>query len=167
MIYHINKKIIETVLKREFKLDDFNLKLNTWNNIFLANLLKYYEEQVDNLPEENEEDISVDELKIHYEQIVRIFYLLVIKWNIEESENLKRIFRYLFEKDRHMKPEYLIEIYNSLIKDINPCLRKDNPIKRESIDIFVGKYNNEKMKNKLDNIEIHIDMYGKIIIIKF
>ena len=44
--------------------------------------------------------------------------------------------------------------------------KKDN-IARECINIFVGKYNNEKMKNKLDNIEIHIDMYSKIVIIKF
>ena len=153
MVSTVNKEIIEMILKRDIRIYDFNFKPDTWKDAFIIELLKYYDNNVDIII--IEEDICFDELQIYYEQIVRILYYFVIYLGIHESKYLNKIFRYLFpdDIDNTIKSENLMKDYDSLIKNINPCMKIDNS-DREYIDVLIGKWNNEDMINKLKRIEV-------------
>ena len=153
MISTVDKKFIESILNREFEFYKFNFKPSTWQDAFIIELLKYYDNNVDIII--IEEDICFDELQIYYEQIVRILYYFVVYLGIHESKYLNKIFRYLFpdDIDNDIKSEKLTKVYDSLIKNINPCMKIDNS-DREYIDVLIGKWNNEDMINKLKCIEV-------------
>ena len=46
MVSTVNKKIIEMILNREMKFTDFNFKPDTWNDAFIVELLKWYDNKI-------------------------------------------------------------------------------------------------------------------------
>ena len=103
-----------------------------------------------------------DDSKIYYEQLVRILYYFVIYMNIQDYKQLYNNLRYLFSDDKddkyndlHML-ENLIELYKIIINNI-PNLNKIYRNKEYidvSIDVFIDKWNNTDMHNKLNIIEL-------------
>ena len=166
MVSTVNKKIIEMILNREMKVTDFNFEepLNTWHDAFIVKLLKWFDKKINDIQVRKHDLRDKDWLEhwtSYYEQYVRILYYFVVYKNIQDSDNLKMIFVYLFPVDKDDNPyrndsdmisaEKLIKVYKYLIM-YTPDLKKDNK-ERECLDnVLIGRWNNEKMKNKLDYI---------------
>ena len=166
MVSTVNKKIIEMILNREMKVTDFNFEepLNTWHDAFILELLKWFDKKINDIPVRKHDLRDKDWLEhwtSYYEQYVRILYYFVVYKNIQDSDDLKMIFVYLFPVDKDDNPyrndsdmisaEKLIKVYKYLIM-YTPDLKKDNK-ERECLDnVLIGRWNNEKMKNKLDYI---------------
>ena len=159
MVSTVNKKIIEMILNREMKFTDLNFEPETWYDAFIVELLKWYDNKIEEIYKKYEfrKDLF-DENKIYYEQIVRILYHFVIYMNIQDYKQLYNNLRYLFSDDKddkyndlHML-ENLIELYKIIINNI-PNLNKIYRNK-EYIDVFIDKWNNTDMHNKLNIIEL-------------
>ena len=159
MVSTVNKKIIEMILNREMKFTDFNFKPETWYDAFIVELLKWYDNKIEEIYKKYEfrKDLF-DENKIYYEQLVRILYHFVIYMNIQDYKQLYNNLRYLFSDDKddkyndlHML-ENLIELYKIIINNI-PNLNKIY-LYKEYIDVFIDKWNNTDMHNKLNIIEL-------------
>ena len=167
MVSTVNKKIIEMILNREMKFTDFNFKPETWYDAFIVELLKWYDNKIEEIYKKYEfrKDLF-DENKIYYEQLVRILYYFVIYMNIQDYKQLYNNLRYLFideKDDKHNDPKMLrnlIELYEIIIKDI-PNLKKDYR-DNEYIDVFIDKWNDIYMHNKLNIIEDHNKVRDRI-----
>ena len=163
MVSTVNKKIIEMILNREMKFTDLNFEPDTWYDAFIVELLKWYDNKIEEIYKKYEfrKDLF-DENKIYYEQLVRILYYFVIYMNIQDYKQLYNNLRYLFSDDKddkyndlHML-ENLIELYKIIINNI-PNLNKIYRNKEYidvSIDVFIDKWNNTDMHNKLNIIEL-------------
>ena len=163
MVSTVNTKIIEMILNREMKFTDLNFEPETWYDAFIVELLKWYDNKIEEIYKKYEfrKDLF-DENKIYYEQIVRILYYFVIYMNIQDYKQLYNNLRYLFSDDKddkyndlHML-ENLIELYKIIINNI-PNLNKIYRNKEYidvSIDVFIDKWNNTDMHNKLNIIEL-------------
>ena len=166
MISTVNTKIIEMILKRKLKVTDLNFEepYKTWHDAFIVELLKWFDKKIEAMPERKRDLRDKDWLEhwtIYYEQIVRILYYFVVYKNIQDSDDLRMIFVYLFPVDKDDSPyrndsdmissEKLIKVYKYLIM-YTPNLRKDNEERECLVDVLVGIWNNENMKNKLYNI---------------
>ena len=172
MVSTVNKIIIESILKRELKFDDFNFEPSTWHDAFIVELLKWFDKKIKIAYKKYEHMPDwFDESKIFYEQNVRFLYYFVVYMNIQDSNQLSNIFNYLFTDensiDKHHNPhissEFLIELYNFVINNI-PNLKKDYR-DREYIDVLIDKLNNVNMHNKLNCIEVRNKLKNKIIYI--
>ena len=159
MVSTVNKKIIEMILNREMKFTDFNFKPETWYDAFIVELLKWYDNKIKIISKKYEHYQELfDDSKIYYEQLVRILYYFVIYMNIQDYRQLYNNLRYLFideKDDKHNDPKMLknlIELYEIIIKDI-PNLKKDYR-DNEYIDVFIDKWNDIYMHNKLNIIEL-------------
>ena len=163
MVSTVNTKIIEMILNREMKFTDLNFEPETWYDAFIVELLKWYDNKIEEIYKKYEfrKDLF-DENKIYYEQLVRILYYFVIYMNIQDYRQLYNNLRYLFSDDKddkyndlHML-ENLIELYKIIINNI-PNLNKIYRNKEYidvSIDVFIDKWNNTDMHNKLNIIEL-------------
>ena len=163
MVSTVNTKIIEMILNREMKFTDLNFEPETWYDAFIVELLKWYDNKIEEIYKKYEfrKDLF-DENKIYYEQLVRILYYFVIYMNIQDYKQLYNNLRYLFSDDKddkyndlHML-ENLIELYKIIINNI-PNLNKIYRNKEYidvSIDVFIDKWNNTDMHNKLNIIEL-------------
>ena len=163
MVSTVNTKIIEMILNREMKFTDLNFEPETWYDAFIVELLKWYDNKIEEIYKKYEfrKDLF-DENKIYYEQIVRILYHFVIYMNIQDYKQLYNNLRYLFSDDKddkyndlHML-ENLIELYKIIINNI-PNLNKIYRNKEYIdvfIDVFIDKWNNTDMHNKLNIIEL-------------
>ena len=163
MVSAVNTKIIEMILKREMKFTYLNFEPDTWYDAFIVELLKWYDNKIEEIYKKYEfrKDLF-DENKIYYEQLVRILYYFVIYMNIQDYKQLYNNLRYLFSDDKddkyndlHML-ENLIELYKIIINNI-PNLNKIYRNKEYidvSIDVFIDKWNNTDMHNKLNIIEL-------------
>ena len=163
MVSTVNTKIIEMILNREMKFTDLNFEPETCYDAFIVELLKWYDNKIEEIYKKYEfrKDLF-DENKIYYEQLVRILYYFVIYMNIQDYKQLYNNLRYLFSDDKddkyndlHML-ENLIELYKIIINNI-PNLNKIYRNKEYidvSIDVFIDKWNNTDMHNKLNIIEL-------------
>ena len=163
MVSTVNTKIIEMILNREMKFTDLNFEPDTWYDAFIVELLKWYDNKIKIISKKYEHYQELfDENKIYYEQLVRILYYFVIYMNIQDYKQLYNNLRYLFSDDKddkyndlHML-ENLIELYKIIINNI-PNLNKIYRNKEYidvSIDVFIDKWNNTDMHNKLNIIEL-------------
>ena len=163
MVSTVNTKIIEMILNREMKFTDLNFEPETWYDAFIVELLKWYDNKIEEIYKKYEfrKDLF-DENKIYYEQLVRILYYFVIYMNIQDYKQLYNNLRYLFSDDKDDKHndlkmlENLIELYKIIINNI-PNLNKIYRNKEYidvSIDVFIDKWNNTDMHNKLNMIEL-------------
>ena len=160
--------IIEMILRRVMKFNfyEFEEPLPTWHDAFIVELLKWFDTKIEAMSE-RKMDLRDKDLfkhwKSYYEQYVRILYYFVVYNNIQDSDDLKMIFVYLFPVDKDdnshrddsdiISSEKLMKLYNYIIRHI-PHLKKDNKERECLVDVLVGRWNNEKMKYKLDNIII-------------
>ena len=159
MVSTVNTKIIEMILNREMKFTDLNFEPETWYDAFIVELLKWYDNKIKIISKKYEHYQELfDDSKIYYEQLVRILYHFVIYMNIQDYKQLYNNLRYLFSDDKddkyndlHML-ENLIELYKIIINNI-PNLNKIYRNK-EYIDVFIDKWNNTDMHNKLNIIEL-------------
>ena len=163
MISTVNANIIEMILNREMKFTDLNFEPETWYDAFIVELLKWYDNKIEEIYKKYEfrKDLF-DENKIYYEQLVRILYYFVIYMNIQDYKQLYNNLRYLFSDEKDDKHndlkmlENLIELYKIIINNI-PNLNKIYRNKEYidvSIDVFIDKWNNTDMHNKLNIIEL-------------
>ena len=163
MVSTVNTKIIEMILNREMKFTDLNFEPETWYDAFIVELLKWYDNKIEEIYKKYEfrKDLF-DENKIYYEQLVRILYYFVIYMNIQDYKQLYNNLRYLFSDEKDDKHndlkmlENLIELYKIIINNI-PNLNKIYRNKEYidvSIDVFIDKWNNTDMHNKLNIIEL-------------
>ena len=167
MVSTVNKKIIEMILNREMKFTDFNFKPETWYDAFIVELLKWYDNKIKIISKKYEHYQELfDDSKIYYEQLVRILYYFVIYMNIQDYKQLYNNLSYLFcdeKDDKHNDLKMLrnlIELYEIIIKDI-PNLKKDYR-DNEYIDVFIDKWNDTYMHNKLNIIEDHNKVRDRI-----
>ena len=163
MVSTVNTKIIEMILNREMKFTDLNFEPETWYDAFIVELLKWYDNKIKIISKKYEHYQELfDDSKIYYEQLVRILYYFVIYMNIQDYKQLYNNLRYLFSDDKddkyndlHML-ENLIELYKIIINNI-PNLNKIYRNKEYIdvfIDVFIDKWNNTDMHNKLNIIEL-------------
>ena len=167
MISCVNVNIIEMILKRELKFTDlkFEEPYKTWHDAFIIELLKWFDKKIEQMPERKYDRRDKDWLEhwsIYYEQYVRILYYFVVYKNIQDSDDLRMIFVYLFPVDKNDSPyrndsdmissEKLMKVYKYLIMYTPTLLRKDNEERECLENVLVGIWNNENMKNKLNNI---------------
>ena len=163
MISTVPDKIVEMILSREMEFIDFNFNPSTWEDAFVVELLRWYDIKIKIIPD-RKCDSSIN-WETYYEQIVRIFYNIVIVKNIQDSKQLNKIFSYLFSVDNNDNPyrdsfdiissEKLMNIYEYLIKNTGG-LKEYSP-DRDYIDVLIGRWNTKEMKNKLDNIRANED----------
>ena len=163
MVSTVNTKIIEMILNREMKFTDLNFEPETWYDAFIVELLKWYDNKIKIISKKYEHYQELfDDSKIYYEQLVRILYHFVIYMNIQDYGQLYNNLRYLFSDEKDDKHndlkmlENLIELYKIIINNI-PNLNKIYRNKEYidvSIDVFIDKWNNTDMHNKLNIIEL-------------
>lgn len=177
----VKPSIIEMILLRVMKYNWYEFELHTWQDAFIAELLKWFDNKIEAIRDKkidlkwkywfdnNIEAISKIKIdsnyndwfkhwKNYYEQIVRILYYFVIYMNVQNSNDLKRIFKYLFPENDNFCRDYdmissekLMKIYNYINRN-TPHLKKDNEEREGLANVLIGKWNNEKMEYKLDNI---------------
>ena len=173
----VSTKIIELILKRELKFTDFNFIPLTWYDGFTVELLRWYDKQVDEIPLSKHfdvEDENYDNWKTYYEQIVRILYYFVVYKQLSIYECLlRRVFDYLVDNLNffhvshysYISSNKLMEvyqyIYSNIPRNLN-ILREEEDVKMEPLnDLLIGRWKNEEMENKLNNIVISVTMNSK------
>ena len=112
----VNAKIIEMILSREKDaFDDFIFNPSTWEDAFIAELLKWIQRRYWDIPlkHHNFKDKNYDNnWKTFYEQIARIIYYFVIYKNLQDSKQLiYNIFIYLFNNSNYSS-------YNNIINKL-------------------------------------------------
>ena len=164
MISTVNTDVIESILNRKLKFDDFNFKPLSWQDAFIVKLLKWFDKKIETISERKCKDTFdkelIDNWRLYYEQIVRILYHFVIYKNIHDCKQLNKIFSYLFNDDKNDSPyknnydmissEKLMKVYR-YIRSFIYRWRLDNK-DREYINVLIGIWNNENMNYKLDNV---------------
>ena len=179
MVSKINVETIEKILSLKKKFTDFNFEISTWEDGFILNLLKWFDNKIEQISNLNE--IAFKNWKDHYEQIVRILYYFVVYKDIQDSKQLHKIFSYLFPNIKyeimfecfHIDSKELMSVYNYLINKTPNYLEKSFQVNK--IDVLIGRWNNKERRNKLEDInnnnfefiiyddndnEIYIDNYS-------
>ena len=180
MVSKINVETIEKILSLEKKFTEFNFEISTWEDGFILELLKWFDNKIEQISNKFNE-ISFEYWKDHYEQIVRILYYFVVYKDIQDSKQLHKIFSYLFPNIRyeimfeyfHIYSKELMSVYNYLINKTRNYLEKSFQVNK--IDVLIGRWDNKERRNKLEDInnnnfefiiyddndnEIYIDNYS-------
>ena len=172
MIYTVSTEIIEKILSREMKFNDFNFRPYTWEDSFIVELLRWFDNKYIYIPMRKlhgpENAYNFIHWKTYYEQIVRIFYNIVIVKNIQDSKQLNKIFSYLFSVDKNDNPyrnsydmissEKLISLFDHIrveaIYDWT-CMFEDDEdyTVRDYTNVLIGRWKTKEMKNKLETFE--------------
>ena len=157
----VNQISIEKVFLEERFFQDSNIKLESWKDEFIIELLNWYNDKLRTLRMRKGTD-CINEWKQYYQQIVRILYYVVIKLNIRDNISLKNVFRYFFEVEDDdpyrndpdmISAEKLLNVYNYLVKKIsNKKYNEEWPKNYEIIYPFVGRWDNEIMKDMYDHL---------------
>ena len=180
MVSKINVETIEKILSLEKKFTEFNFEISTWEDGFILELLKWFDNKIEQISNKFNE-ISFEYWKDHYEQIVRILYDFVVYKDIQDSKQLHKIFSYLFPNIKyeimfecfHIDSKELMNVYNYLINKTPNYLEKSFQVNK--IDVLIGRWNHKERRNKLEDInnnnfefiiyddndnEIYIDNYS-------
>ena len=178
MIYTVSTEIIEKILSREMKVTDLDYMIFTWQDAFIIELLKWFDKKINEIPERKINLLDPDNFyhwKTYYEQYIRIFYYFVIYRGIQDPKELRKIFKFLFTVNKNVDPywnhyemisaEKLMKVYNVLTRHISNELYNDyeDCENRKSIKNFVGIWDTEKMKDKLECIVIETYKGSEII----
>ena len=178
MVSTNNVEIIEKILSGEMKFTDLNFEISTLEDGFIVELLRWFDKNIEKISNRKQRN-DLDNWKTYYEQIVRIFYGFVIYRGIQDQIQLRKIFRYLFSVDKNDNPyrnsydiiseEKLMKVYNYLTIHTPKKLYNDHEDceNRKSIKNFVGIWDTEEMKNKLDHIEFITYKYNDKTFKKF
>lgn len=149
----------EDLFESECWKDDFIIELFRWYTN------KYWKNDL------NMSSREIEEWKEYYEQMVRILYLAVIKYNIRDKNSLKNVFDYFFEVEdddpyRHdpdmISAEKLLNVYNYIVKKIGNKKYVKEDKKYENLYPFVGRWNNDIMTSLYANLDIRTEN-GKIV----
>ena len=156
MVSKINVETIKKILSLKKKFTDFNFEISTWEDGFILELLKWFDNKIKQISNLNE--IAFEYWKDYYEQIVRILYYFVVYKDIQDSKYLYDIFSYLFfnittRRWYHIDSKELMSVYNYLINKTPNYLEKSFQV--NEIDVLIGRWNNEKTRNRLENINNH------------
>ena len=172
MISIVHANITEMILSRKMLFSDFNFKPSTWEDVFVVELLRWFDNKIEIMPYRKSESNThwYYDWRYYYEQIVRILYYFVIYKNIQDSDKLYKIFRYLFNVDKNDNPyrnsydmisaEKLMKIYNYLLRKVSDYSNKlkhdeDHEYRFYYIAPLINIWNTEKMKIKLGHIKIN------------
>ena len=172
MIPTLDIKTIEMILSRKVKFYKFRYDTSTWRDAFTAELLYWFSNKIELIPKRKLRDSNFiddfDHWKTYYEQYVRILYYFVVYKNIRDSDELRKIFSYLFSVDKNDNPyrnsydmisaEKLINAYDYIrleaIWDYSPVSIDDEDYtNRDYLNVLIGRWNTKEMKNKLKTFE--------------
>lgn len=155
MVSKINVETFKNILSLKKKFTDFNFEISTWEDGFILELLKWFDNKIKQISNLNE--IAFEYWKDYYEQIVRVLYYFVVYKDIKDSKQLSKIFSYLFSIDNSYKNNYntissekLMNVYNYLINH-TPNLKEQSQ-DREYIDVLIGSWKTKEMENKIKYI---------------
>ena len=154
MVSKINVETIKKILSLKKKFTDFNFEISTWEDGFILELLKWFDNKIKQISNLNE--IAFEYWKDYYEQIVRVLYYFVVYKDIQDSKELYDIFSYLFfhQKRSHIDKE-LMSVYNYLINKTPNYLEKSFQV--NEIDVLIGRWNIEGPRNRLENINNYLE----------
>ena len=135
MISIVHANITEMILSRKMLFSDFNFKPSTWEDVFVVELLRWFDNKIEIMPyRKSELNTHWYDWRYYYEQIVRILYYFVIYKNIQDSYKLYKIFRYLFSVDKNDNPyrnsydmisvQKLMKLYNYLLRKVSEYSNK-------------------------------------------
>ena len=184
MISIVHANITEMILSRKMLFSDFNFKPSTWEDVFVVELLRWFDNKIEIMPyRKSELNTHWYDWRYYYEQIVRILYYFVIYKNIKDSYKLYKIFRYLFSVDKNDNPyrnsydmisvQKLMKVYNYLLRKVSDYSNKlkhdeDHEYRFNYIATLINIWNTENMKIKLRYIKINYNnnvFIGKNILI--
>ena len=164
MVSKINVETFKNILSLKKKFTDFNFEISTWEDGFILELLKWFDNKIKQISNLNE--IAFEYWKDYYEQIVRVLYYFVVYKDIQDSKELYDFFSYLFFHQRrsHIDKE-LMSVYNYLINKTPNYLEKSfqkyhyrNNV--FEIDVLIGRWNNEGTRNRLENINNYLGNFN-------
>ena len=152
MVSKINVETIEKILSLKKKFTDFNFEISTWEDGFILNLLKWFDNKIEQISNLNE--IAFEYWKDYYEQYVRVLYYFVVYKDIQDSKDLYDIFSYLFINIRrrwyHIDSKELMSVYNYLINKTPNYLEKSFHV--NPINVLIGRWNNKNTRDRLEDI---------------
>ena len=168
----VNQINIEKVFEEGFFIHDFRIKLESWKDEFIVELLKWYSEKVRKI-RMRKGNGNYNEWKLFYEQVVRILYIFVISHDIRDKVSLENIFRYFFEVEDDspyrddpdmISAEKLLKVYFYIVKKIGKKSYKKKHTNYKELYPFVGRWDNEEIKDLYDHLMInYICENGKIL----
>ena len=167
----LNKTAIEKILEDGRFFQDSNIRIDSWRDEFVIELLKWYDEKVRMIRTSKKKANNYNEWKQYYEQVVRILYHVVVKLNIRDNLSLGNIFRYFFEVDDSpyradpdiISAEKLLNIYFFIVEKLSGKPYKKYKVYDE-IHPFVGRWDNVIMRDLADHLMInYVCENGKIL----
>lgn len=171
----VNQISIEKVFLEERFFQDSNIKLESWKDEFIIELLNWYNDKLRTLRMRKGTG-CINEWKQYYQQIVRMLYYAVVKLNIRDKISLKNVFEYFFEVEDDdpyrndpdmISAEKLLNVYFYIVKKIGKKSYEDlqkNDTNYNELYPFVGRWDNEIMKDLCDHLMInYICEDGKIL----
>lgn len=159
-----------TFLNGDFPEDLFESEC--WKDDFIIELFRWYNNKYQKIDIRKGRG-EYKEWKEYYEQMVRILYLAVIKYNIRDTNSLKNVFEYFFEVEDDdpyrydpdmISAEKLLNVYNYIVKKIgNKKYEKEEEDKKyDNLYPFVGRWNNDIMTDLYAHLDIRTEN-GKIV----
>ena len=153
------------VLNRKIKFTDYDYGIYYWEDAFIVELLKWYDNKVSTIKDRKKKcaNCSVEKWEEYYEQIVRMLYYGVIKlgWTLQTC--LEEIFDYFFEvedddpyrDDPYMiSTEKLLQVYKYIENKIDKK-SYEHSSKHRLFPVhqypFIGYWNTEEMKDLYDD----------------
>ena len=115
MISTVNTDVIESILNRKLKFDDFNFKPLSWQDAFIVKLLKWFDKKIETISERKCKDTFdkelIDNWRLYYEQIVNI----ILKFTNNSTNNpLHRLIFIKFYK-KTVKGRTVVRPINNII----------------------------------------------------
>lgn len=164
----VPKEIVELVLSRKIKFINIRFNPSDWNNRFIVELLRWYDQKVELIPSRKQNDH--EQWKQYYEQIVRSLYYAVVEHSLHRFNELKIYFRYFFyiedddpyRNDYDMiSPEKLIKVYKYILTKFP----KNLPLERNNCDSlgkqFIGMYDTYIRQDEEKHLLMHFQIDRK------
>lgn len=168
----VNLKNIKIILNRENTFADCDFVIDSWEDDFIVELLKWYDNKVSNIRKNKRCCGFWDEEKWtqYYEQMFRMLYYAVITLKLRFASSMKSIFNYFFEVEDEdpygnhpdlMSAEKLLQVYFYIIRKIGKKRYGKNYHVHYQLWPFVGHWDTEQMKDMYEHLNVHEVIYGK------
>ena len=153
------------VLNKEIKTTDYDFGVYSWEDAFIVELLKWYDNKVSTIKDRKKKwgNGSKEKWEEYYEQMVRMLYFAVIRFGETVYPHLKSIFDFFFEvedddpyrDDPYMiSAEKLLQVYKYIENKIDKKSYKHSSKHRMAAVHqypFIGHWNTPMMKDLYDD----------------
>ena len=161
------------VLYRELTFKNCDFIIESWEDAFIVELLKWYDNKVSTIKDRKKKwgNCSEEKWKEYYEQMVRMLYFAVIRLNIKNYAWLKNLFRYFFEVEdddpyrddpEMISAEKLLKVYTYITNKIDKKSYQHSdkhrmfPVHQYT---FIGHWDTEQMKDLFDDFCMNVIRY--------